>query len=71
VDLLIERANGDLLGIEVKATATPRPRDATGLKLLRDKLGGRFRNGFVLHLGPSLIPMGDKISSIPLATLWA
>ncbi len=71
VDLLIERANGELLGIEVKATATPRPRDATGLKLLRDKLGGRFRHGFVLHLGPSLIPMGDRISAVPLAALWA
>ena len=67
---MIERANGELLGIEVKATATPRPRDAAGLKLLRDKLGDRFRNGFVLHLGPSQIPMGDRISAIPLATLW-
>ncbi len=71
VDLLVERANGDLVGIEVKATATPRSRDAAGLKLLRDKLGKRFRQGFVLHLGPTQLPMGDRISAVPLAALWA
>lgn len=71
VDLLVERANGDLVGIEVKATATPRSRDAAGLKLLRDKLGKRFRQGFVLHLGPTQLPIGDRISAIPLAALWA
>lgn len=71
VDLLIERADGELVGIEVKATATPRPGDAAGLKLLRDKLGDRFRRGFVLHLGPTQIPMGDRISAVPLAALWA
>lgn len=71
VDLVVERANGDIIGIEVKATATPRTRDASGLKLVRDKLGGRFRQGFLLHLGPERLPMGDRISAIPLATLWA
>jgi uncharacterized protein len=70
VDLLVERANGELVGIEVKATATPRPRDASGLKLLRDKLGDRFRQGFLLHLGPEPIPLGDRVSALPLAALW-
>ncbi|HEX5988850.1 MAG TPA: ATP-binding protein [Solirubrobacterales bacterium] len=71
VDLLIEHANGELVGIEVKATATPRPRDAAGLKLLRDKLGDRFRQGFVLHLGPERIPLGDRVSALPLASIWS
>lgn len=71
VDLVIERANGDLVGIEVKATATPRPRDASGLKLLRDKLGDPFRSGFLLHLGPTQLPLGDRLSALPLAALWS
>jgi predicted AAA+ superfamily ATPase len=71
VDLIIERANGEVVGIEVKATATPRPRDAAGLKLLRDKLGDRFRHGFLLHLGPASIPLGDRVSATPLAAVWA
>jgi predicted AAA+ superfamily ATPase len=71
VDLVIERSNGEVVGIEVKASATPRPRDAAGLKLLRDKLGERFRQGFLLHLGPAPIPLGDRLSALPLAALWA
>ncbi len=70
VDLIVERANGEIVGIEVKATATPRPRDASGLKLLGDKLGDRFRQGFLLHLGPERIPLGDRVSALPLAALW-
>jgi predicted AAA+ superfamily ATPase len=71
VDLVVERSNGEVIGVEVKATATPRPRDASGLKLLRDKLGARFRHGFLLHLGPEPIPFGDRISALPLASIWA
>jgi predicted AAA+ superfamily ATPase len=70
VDLIAERSDGEIVGIEVKATASPRPRDAAGLKLLRDKLGDRFRHGFLLHLGPTQIPLGDRISAVPLATVW-
>jgi predicted AAA+ superfamily ATPase len=70
VDLVVERADGQIIGIQVKATATPRTRDASGLKLLRDKLGDRFRQGFLLHLGPEPLPLGDRISAMPLAALW-
>lgn len=71
VDLIVERSNGEVIGFEVKATATPRPRDASGLKLLRDKLGDRFQQGFLLHLGPEQIPLGDRISAFPLASIWS
>jgi predicted AAA+ superfamily ATPase len=71
VDLVLERLNGDIIAIEVKATASPRPRDAAGLKLLRDNLGGRFKQGILLHLGAEPIPIGEKISAIPLAALWS
>lgn len=70
VDLVLERLGGDVVGIEVKASANPRPRDAAGLKLLRDRLGHRFRQGILLHLGPTSIPIGDRISAVPLAALW-
>lgn len=70
VDLVLELSSGEVVGIEVKASATPRLRDAAGLGLLRDKLGDRFRQGLVLHLGPDSIPLGERISAIPLASLW-
>jgi uncharacterized protein len=71
VDLVLERANGDVVGIEVKTSATPRARDASGLSLLRDALGKRFRLGLVLHTGPDTVPLGDRVWAAPLAALWS
>lgn len=71
VDLVVEHAGGDVVGIEVKASATPRLRDATGLSFLRDRLGKRFRLGVVLHLGSETLPLGERISAVPLASLWS
>jgi len=71
IDLVIEHAAGDVVGIEVKASSTPRRGDAAGLRLLRDRLGSRFRLGLVLHLGPTSIPLGDRIEAVPLAGLWS
>ena len=71
IDLVVEHARGDVVAIEVKASATPRREDAAALRLLRDRLGSRFRLGLVLHLGPDSIPLGDRISAAPLASLWS
>jgi hypothetical protein len=71
VDLVIEHADGHVVAIEVKASATPRLRDISGLTQLRDQLGERFRLGILLHLGPDTIPLGDRISAVPLAGLWS
>lgn len=71
VDLVVEHAGGDVVGIEVKASATPRLRDAAGLKFLRDRLGKRFRLGILLHAGSEALPLGDRISAVPLASLWS
>jgi hypothetical protein len=71
VDLVVEHANGDVVGIEIKASATPRLGDAAGLSLLRDRLGKRFRLGVLLHLGADSVPLGDRISAAPLASLWS
>jgi hypothetical protein len=70
VDLVLELFSGEVVGIEIKASASPHPREAAGLKLLRDRLGDRFRQGLLLHLGPDSIPIGKRISAVPLATLW-
>ena len=70
VDLIMELASGEVVGVEVKASATPRLRDAAGLRFLRDRLGDRFKLGVVLHLGSETIPLGERISAVPLAGLW-
>lgn len=70
VDLLVELAGGRVVAIEVKASASPSPRDAAHLMCLRDELGEGFAMGCVLHTGPLPFPMGDRIVAAPISSLW-
>jgi predicted AAA+ superfamily ATPase len=71
VDLLLERRDGTIVGVEVKASATTGPKDFRGLKLLRERLGERFVFGVVLHTGSRTLPFGDRLAAVPLCALWA
>jgi len=71
VDVVLERHDGDLVGVEVKASATPATGDFTGLRHLRDKLGSRFKSGVVLRTGPDTLPFGDRLAAVPVAGLWS
>jgi uncharacterized protein len=71
VDAVLERANGTVAAIEVKASATVAASDFAALHALRDQLGKRFRAGIVLYLGDQIVPFGDKLTLVPLPVLWA
>lgn len=71
VDLVIERHDGDVIGIEVKASATPAAVDFKGLTYLRDNLGSRFKMGAVLHTGADTLPFGDRLAAVPVSGLWS
>lgn len=70
VDIVLERNDGDVVGIEVKASATPATGDFGGLEYFRDKLGSRFKAGVVLHLGADTLPFGDRLAAVPVSGLW-
>ncbi|MFC5834330.1 ATP-binding protein [Nonomuraea insulae] len=70
IDFILERRDGSVVGIEVKASATPKSEDAKHLRWLRDKLGDKFQAGYVLHLGRTNLPSGDRIFFSPLSALW-
>jgi predicted AAA+ superfamily ATPase len=70
VDLLLELENGDVIGIEVKASTTYRGEDFNGLRRLRDKLGRRFRVGIVLNTAPTGYRYGEKLYGLPVSALW-
>jgi uncharacterized protein len=71
VDIVIEYAGGGVFGLEVKASSGPNRSDAKHLEWLRDELGDRFIGGAVLHSGPRLYPLSERIVAAPICSLWA
>jgi predicted AAA+ superfamily ATPase len=71
VDIVIERHDGDIIAVEVKASATASAADFKGLGFLRDKLGTRFKAGVVLYIGADSLPFGDRLAAIPVPALWS
>lgn len=71
VDLLLERPDGTVAAVEVKATATVTASDFTALQSLRDQLGPQFRAGVVLYLGERAVPFGDRLWLAPVSTVWS
>ena len=71
VDLIIERRDGSVVGVEVKSAASVNAHDFRGLRHLRDKLGDKFAAGAILYTGSHTLPFGDKLGAIPLCGLWA
>ena len=70
VDYIIENAVGELIGIEVKATASIKKRDLRGLKKLATLAGDQVKIGILLYDGTETMPLGDNIWAAPLSTLW-
>jgi uncharacterized protein len=70
VDLVIESLSGDVVGVEVKSAATVSASDSYGLRLLRDKLGDRFKCGIVLYTGEHTLPLGERTWAVPVCGLW-
>lgn len=70
VDVVIERPSGEIVGVEVKASATVRPGDFKGLAYLRQRLGRRLLAGVVLYAGEQALPFGEGLWALPLSSLW-
>ncbi len=70
VDIVIENAAGQLVGVEVKASASVKQSDLRGLKKLASIAGDQFKMGVLLYDGHETMPLGDGIWAAPLASLW-
>ncbi len=71
VDIVLERDDGMIVGIEVKASATVRSSDFAGLRTLADACKDRFAYGVVLYDSKDVVPFGDRLSAAPLSALWS
>jgi hypothetical protein len=70
VDVVIENAAGQLVGVEVKASATIKESDLRGLKKLAGLAGSQFKMGVLLYDGTEELPLGDRVWAAPLSSLW-
>jgi uncharacterized protein len=71
VDLVLERSDGAVLAIEVKAASSVTKRDARHLVWLRDSLMPKtFRAGIVFYTGPLITQLEERIWAVPICALW-
>lgn len=71
VDLILEAQSGEIVAVEVKASASIRPADWRIVQRLRERRNDRFRAGVVLYTGRRTLPLGDRIWAVPISGLWS
>lgn len=70
VGLVLEREDGQLAGLEIKAGASVSGRDFAGLRKLAALSDDAFAFGAVLYDGESVVPFGDNLAAVPISCLW-
>ena len=70
VDVVVENAAGQVVGVEIKSSATVKESDLRGLRKLAGLAGADFKMGVLLYDGDETLPLGDNIWAAPLSTLW-
>lgn len=69
VDVVIENGRGEVVGIEIKLSATPSPKDFTGIKVLREHVGEKFIRGVLICAGKEVVPFGENLHAVPVSML--
>lgn len=70
VDIVMELADGRVIGVEVKSSERALSDDFRGLRDLRSTLGSRFHAGVVLTAGPRPYTLEEGLHVLPLDSLW-
>ncbi|WP_419944782.1 ATP-binding protein [Candidatus Poriferisodalis sp.] len=70
-DLVVERIDGSVVALEVKAASRVERRDASGLRALRETLGDGFLAGFVICAGEMSYRLDDRIYVVPADRIWS
>lgn len=70
VDIVLVNSQGDMVGVEVKASSVVEKRDFKGLNILKETHGKMFRRGVVLYDGEHSLSFGEGMWAMPLSCLW-
>lgn len=69
VDLIVERADGRVVAIEVKLARDVSDRDTTHLRWLADRIGDELLDAVIVTTGPEAYRRADGIGVVPAALL--
>ncbi len=70
VDAVLENRQGQVVGIEIKASSTVAAGDFRGLRHLAGRIGGDFIAGIVFYTGAQTLPFGPRLRAVPVSALW-
>ena len=74
IDLIIQRPDGGIVAIEIKATVSPTSDGLRHAAWLRDRLDqsdpGSFLGGVLVHMGTQSGKVGDRLHLRPASALW-
>jgi len=70
VDFVIEKSDGKLVAIEVKASTKITAADFNHIKTFADDTGNKFLKGIVFYTGKEIIPFAKNLFAIPVDLLW-
>lgn len=71
VDIVVENRRGEIIGVEVKASASVSPGDFSGMRKLAAACGDRFIQGLVLYDHERIVPFAANMYAVPLSCLWS
>jgi len=71
VDIVIENRRGEVVGIEVKSSATVSSSDFSGMRKLTEACGDKFIQGLVLYDHDQVVPFAENMFAAPLSSLWS
>ncbi|ELR69559.1 hypothetical protein C900_04784 [Fulvivirga imtechensis AK7] len=70
VDFILERPDGGIFAIEVKAKESVSIQDFKGIQVLASLIKNDFKGGIVLYPGRESIPFVQNLWAVPLYSLW-
>ncbi|MDH2910734.1 MAG: ATP-binding protein, partial [Candidatus Eremiobacteraeota bacterium] len=71
IDLVLERPDGALTAVEVKATASPGHGDFKRMRRFGESMGSSFVRGVLLYGGETMVSFGPNHFAVPISSLWA
>ncbi len=70
IDLVLENRTGEIVGIEIKASSTVGADHFKVMRELKHVMDHKFVHGIILYLGDKVVPFGDRLTALPVCTLW-